>query len=617
MRNEDPITIDFETEKIESRPAYPPKPVSVAIRWQDGKHDFLSWGHPDGNNCDRGTAGAVLKSIYRGRDRMLFHNGAFDLDVAEAYFGLRPLGDHEDTLYLAFLKNPREETISLKPLAAKYLGMPATEQSDLKDWIIANVPEAKRRPKEWGAHIARAPASMVGPYAVGDVERTFRIWKDFKPEIEARGMLAAYEREVRLTKITLEMERSGIRIDTPRLKKAMSVFEKMDAELMRRIKKRLRVGDDFNVNSPDQLADALHKAGKLDAVIKTKTGKTSTRVSALEETCNDKELLKLLSIHSVADKYLSGFMVPWLGQVEQTGGRLLPRFNQVRSRGDDGGGGTRSGRYSSSDPNLQTVTANVEESKNKDVLLLMQSMLKQDYGFEFIGLRDYFLPDEGTVLIAVDYNQQELRLLAHFEMGALMRAYLENPRLDIHEYIRQMIYKTTGVLYERKAVKIMVFGMVYGMGVNKLSLSLGEPLHVARSIRDGLFTVAPGIKDLMDTLKKLAKKDRPLRTWGGREYFCEEARFDRERGQWQSFEYKMLNYLIQPSAADVTKQGMLNVHEEVPEARIALQVHDELVCMAPDESYGRRIADAMCRMKFNVPMLADPKSSRKSWARVR
>ena len=205
--------------------------------------------------------------------------------------------------------------------------------------------------------------------------------------------------------------------------------------------------------------------------------------------------------------------------------------------------------------------------------------------------------------------------MAHFENGLLCRAYNDNPGLDIHEFFRQLIFKETGTLYERKYVKILVFGLVYGMGVNKLALSIDQPYHVADKMKTALLKAVPGIKDLMKSLRKLADHDRPLTTWGGREYFCEEPH-EMEDGRIIEFQYKMLNYLIQPSAADVTKQGMLQVAERVPQARIALQVHDELMLMIPNLKYGPRVAKAMCDMKFNLPMTATQKYSNKSWARV-
>ena len=617
-------TVDFETEKIQSRPQYPPKPVGMAIRDLTGRRNYYAWGHPTENNCDASTARDVLRDIYRSGVRPLFHNGQFDMDVAEVYWGLRtPSQGFDDTLFLAFLNDPHEPTLSLKPMSEKHLGMPPDEAQKLKDWIVTNVPEARRAQKQWGAYISRAPGKLVGEYAIGDVDRTDGLFKHMMPIIKERGMLPAYEREVKLTPITMEMERSGVAIDVNRTKDFLGVFEEFDQKLQKKILKKLKVNTtigkgkgEFNLNSGKQLADALVKAGKLDAIIKTPSGQISTKVENLKKTCNDAELLNLLSIHSVAEKYITSFLRPWIEQAERTGGRILPRFNQVRNRGDDGGGGARTGRYSSSDPNLQNISANVLESKNAETLLLMQKWIKEEYQFEFIGLRDLFVPDEDCFIIACDYNQQELRLLAHFEQGLLMEEYIKNPNLDVHTFIQQMIKQITGVEYPRKFIKIAVFGIVYGMGVGKLARMLGESEQIARKVRDGLLEAVPGIRRLMKDLRRLADKDLPLRTWGGREYFCEEPWYDREKDEWYSFEYKMLNYLIQPSAADVTKQGMLNVHDELDQVRIAIQVHDELVCMAPSAKYGPKIARAMCDMKFNVPMLAESKHSSISWARV-
>lgn len=619
--SEEKATVDFETDKIESRPNYPPKPVGVAIRWPGGQKEWLSWGHPTGNNTDIGTARSKLAKAYSAKDGVIFHNAAFDLDVAEVHLGLRPPEKFDDTLYLSFLKNPFEPTISLKPMSEKYLDMPPEEQLELKDWILQNVKEARRRKTKWGEYISQAPGDLVGRYALGDVDRTFKLYRKFRPEIEKRGMSGAYTREIECTKVTLEMERSGVRVDTKHLKSFSKALTRMDEDLVYQIQKKLgvanrfKINPNFNLNSGKQLADALIKADKLDQVIKTEKGSVSTSIDNLTKCCNDKELLELLAVHSVCEKYHGTFVEPWIEQAARTGGRILPHFNQVRNRSDDGGGGARSGRLSSSDPNMQNIAANVEESKNRETLLKMQEWLRS-YDFEFHGLRDFIIPDEDTVLVAVDYNQQELRILAHFERGVLMRAYLENPTLDIHTFCQQLVKEVVGIEFPRKSIKITVFGIVYGMGIDKLANSMGVDRDTAKQVRDGIYKAVPGIERLMRDLKNLANRDRPLRTWGGREYFCEEPKYDKKRKRWMSFEYKMLNYLIQPSAADCTKQGMINVSRQVPDARIAIQVHDELVCMVKKEQVKERIVKAMCDVEFNVPMLAEAKTSRLSWARV-
>jgi DNA polymerase I-like protein with 3'-5' exonuclease and polymerase domains len=624
IKLEDASIVDFETKGIASRPDYPPEPVGCAVQLPGQKREYLAWGHPTGNNTDVGTARRKLVQAYQAR-ATVFHHSAFDLDVGAVHLGLPTPRRVEDTLYLSFLHNPYERDLGLKPLGAKYLDIQPDAQDRLKEWVLANVPEAKKKPSSWGDHMWKAPGTLMGTYAKDDLRITSGIYKKFGRHVRDRNMEEAYERELECTQISMDMERGGVRVDRKRLAKCRDVFLEMEHDVVRRIAKKLRVNPKdlksdsnkkgFNINSGKQLADALVRAGKLDTITKTKSGKQiSTKMAHLEEGCNDKELVRLLGIRSVTQKYMTSFIEPWLDK-SQYGGRIQPNFNQVRGY-DEGGGGARSGRFSSSDPNLQNVPANPEESQNKDVLMALAKTLQDDYNFKFLGLRDFIIADEGQVMICVDYSQQELRILAHFERGALMRAYLKDPELDIHEYIRQLILRETGLDFPRKHIKITVFGIIYGMGIGKLADRLEVDNQTAKSIKNSLFKVVPGIPKLMRQLEDLANHDEPLKTWGGREYYCEEPKYNRDHGRWQSFEYKMLNYKIQPSAADCTKAGMINVRRDVPQVRIAIQVHDELVCMAPHKKYGPRIAAAMCDVKFRVPMLAEPKYSTTSWARA-
>lgn len=609
--------VDFETEAIESRPNYPPKPVGVSIQLPGDRPRYYAWGHPTENNCSMPEARERVKDAYQYRT--VFHNAGFDTDVSECYMGLRPKAV-DDTMFLAFLNDPYERQLKLKPLAEKHLGMKPEERDELKDWILENIKEARRKKTKWGEFIHLAPGSLVGRYANGDVARTSGLFHKLKPLIIERDMVEAYRRELRVLPIVMDMERSGVRVNLRALKKALPIFKHLDERLVRNIQKRLGVGKEFNVDSNQQLAKALVASDKLSAIVKTKKGAVSTKIDVLRTTCTDKKLLQLMAVHSVVDTYINTFIIPWIAQAEITDGRVLPRFNQVPN---DGGGGARSGRFSSSDPNFQNVPADVEESKNKDTLLLLQRWLQADYGYRFLGLRDFIIPDDGTILAAVDYNQQELRILAHFEHGILAQAYIEafekGLKFDVHEYCRQLVKDAIGVDFPRKHIKITVFGIIYGMGVGKLAARLEVDNKTAATVRDGILEAVPGIKRIMNELKVLARKDKPLITWGGRQYYCEEPRYVEDEdgnSRFVSFEYKMLNYKIQPSAADCTKQGMINVHEQVPEARIALQVHDELVCMIKRKEDGERIAQAMCDVDFDVPMVAEAKYSTKTWARV-
>lgn len=632
--------VDFETKKIEPRPVYPPQPVGVAVKLPGKKSQYLAFGHPSGNNCTVAEARRAVVEAYEAKDGVIFHNSSFDMDVADVHFGLKPPKRFEDTMYLGFLNDPYEPELRLKTLTDKHLKMPPLERDELRDWIMANVKHnGKKIPAKsktiWAEHICDAPGDMVARYGSGDTDRTDKLFKHYMPIIEQRGMREAYERELQCTPITMEMERSGIRVNEKRLYRALTVFRELDKDVTRRIAKKLRVDPDgmsgyastegmttaekkglFNFNSPIQVADALQRAGKLDHIVKTKSGNgVSTRIEHLRDCCNDKELVDLMAVRSVTQKYMGTFMEPWLAQAAKTGGRILPHFNQTRGK-DEGYGGARSGRLSSSNPNMQQVSANVEDSKNKEVLLLLQKWLQDDYGFKFIGLRDYIIPDEGMIMVACDYDQQELRILAHFEADRLMQAYLDNPKLDVHVHIQGLIKEATGILYERKAVKTIVFGLIYGMGVAKLAAGLDMSESDARNLKKAVLEAIPGISKLDKELKRLANHDKPLKTWGGREYFCEEPRYMAKFDRWMGGEHKLLNYKIQPSAADCTKQGMINVREQVPQARIAIQVHDELVAMVRHRKYAARVAAAMADVDFRVPMSATAKMSEVSWARV-
>jgi DNA polymerase I-like protein with 3'-5' exonuclease and polymerase domains len=262
---------------------------------------------------------------------------------------------------------------------------------------------------------------------------------------------------------------------------------------------------------------------------------------------------------------------------------------------------------------MQNISANVEDSANRETLELFAKWLKEAVGTDFIGLRDYLLPDEGMLICCTDYNQQELRLFAHFEDGNLAEQYRKQADLDVHTYIQKTIKDMLNIEYPRKHVKVTVFGILYGMGLVKLAARLGIDKKTAQKLRNAIYAAIPGIKQLQRDLGRLARLEEPLVTWGGRRYMCEEPRYNAQKDEWMTFEYKQLNSLIQASSADYTKQGMLNVRDAIPEIRIAVQVHDELVTMVPHRRYAKMVEEAMCASKLRIPMVANSKLSDRSW----
>jgi hypothetical protein len=174
------IALDFESEAIDTRPKYPPKPVGYAILPEDVPGFYYAWGHPMGNNVDYDRAVMELAEYLENPDNeFVFHNAPFDCSIIEERLGLTvPWERVHDTMVLAFLTDPFGE-LSLKPLAEKLLGEPPTEQEAVRDWLVRHA-VCRANDKSWGAHISKAPGDLVGAYAIGDVERTLKLYRHFK-----------------------------------------------------------------------------------------------------------------------------------------------------------------------------------------------------------------------------------------------------------------------------------------------------------------------------------------------------------------------------------------------------------------------------------------------------
>lgn len=178
---------DYETDPIDNRPNYPPKPVGLAI-YIDGKEPYyMAWGHPTGNNCVLSDVRPHIAAYFSNPEyEFIAHNLAFDAAVTEEKLNI-PIrwGDCHDTMLMAFLIDPFGE-LSLKPLAEKYLGEAPTEQDDVRDWLIKHG-VVRSNDKSWGAHIGKAPGNVVAPYAIGDVRKTLNLYKLFKNKIDSRS----------------------------------------------------------------------------------------------------------------------------------------------------------------------------------------------------------------------------------------------------------------------------------------------------------------------------------------------------------------------------------------------------------------------------------------------
>lgn len=631
--------LDYETEAIQDRPIYPPVPVGVSLYAEGERPSYLAWGHPTQNNITKRDAVRKIKAFIKSHETIC-HNLAFDHDVGATHLAAPIIGKApavHDTEILAYLVDPRSPSMALKKLADLWLNMPPDEQTALREWIEANVEIAKGM--KWGAYIAQAPGKLVGKYAKGDTLRTLKLFKKFYPLVRSMGMLDAYARELNLIPLKLRMESQGVVTDERRLKRDLPKFQLLRGKLETRIKKRLKITKRFeldcpkgffNLNSGQQVADALELAGKVDPDEWIYTdpsdsypdGQRSTSLPNLRPVCKDKKLLLDLGMRSVLDTYCNTFFKGWLETGALSGGRVHPTFNLIRStdeHGARGTKGTKTGRPSVSNPNFNNIPANPEESKNAEVLLALADLLREEFGLNFLGMRDYIIPDDGCVFIDRDYQQQEIRVLAHYENGALMRELLANPKMDVHDMVQALIADIVGIKLPRKAVKIIAFMVIYGSGLDHLAEELGTDKQTAREMKGAYMAAIPGIADLNDALKQMVREKTPIRTWGGRLYDCEPPMYSRRQKRWVDFDYKMLNLLIQGGAADLTKAAMLQVDAAI-DGDIRLQVYDQLVANSDRGSYRRDMAlmrEAMEDLKLDVPLPTDGKWSPKSWAQLK
>ena len=621
------VAIDYETEAIDRRPAYPPRPVGVAI---DNK--YWAWGHPTENNCTERQALDALAQAWASGLPILCQHGKFDLDIAETHQGLPPLPWERtlDTEYLLFLHDPHAKSLALKESAQRVLGIAPEERDELKEWVMANVPEAKKKPSEWGSYICKAPGKLVGRYAVGDNRRARALHNELHPRIYAQGMGAAYERERKLMQIWLEAERVGIRTDYSAMERDLPLFQAARERVGDWLRKRLK-RPGLNLDSDQQVGDALWEEQIVVDWTWTKGSKDGKRppqrsVSKKNMTLDkftDQKVAMAYGYYQRCGTLLSFFLEKWLALAGPNGGWLKPNWNSVRQDRNGGLVGARSGRPSCDDPNFLAIVKKWENNKGDGY-----THPKFLSGLPELSLvRKYLLPDENCYWLKRDYNQQELRMLGHFEGGELAAMYSQRPyrnpdgsmRFDIHTTVQQFILEVAGLDLNRDHTKIVNFSDVYGKGLTGLAEELGVDRGTASRIRAAKARLLPGVEALKAAIDRWGRAGQPIVTWGGRLYYAEPPSYSDKYNRVMDYYYKLLNYQIQPSSADVTKEALIRYASHPKrEGRFLVQVYDEVNIGTPslkglskrakDDCIAREMAvlrDCMETIETSVPMLSD------------
>lgn len=597
------VTIDFETEAIEGNPIKdPPLPVGVSVKYDDQPSAYLAWGHPTENNAtwEQGQQ-AVLKAVKTGE--WLAHNAQFEAAILRKYFHYEtrdPLKVH-DTMYLLFLTNPYASTFALKPSAERVLGLAPDEQTAVRDWVLRNVPGAKVG--DWGAYIGKAPGTLVGQYAKGDTDRTKLLYDKLHLQVLEHGMLDAYRREQRLAPILSASSVRGVRVDVDRLARDIEVYTSAMAMADDYIRQRL---GDFNIDSDAELAAALDKAGQVTDWVLTPTGRRSTARKNLVGRVKDPALLHCMAYRGVLGTCLGTFAGPWL-QAAVKGGRLHAQWNQTRGeKGADGDmSGTKTGRMSCKAPNLQNIPNEFEGLVIPDFVrhYIEASAHTQRRPIALVPhMRVYCLPELGHTWVKRDFSAQEMRIMAHYAEGKLFDAFQKDPLVDPHVAVQGIIKELTGLDLPRKHVKTTGFGIMYGMGKDKLAQQLNITPAESGVLRDAYYAALPEVRDLSNGTRQQGKLGKYIRTWGSRVYY-REPNLDRD------LSYKLLNYLIQGSGADQAKQSIIDYDKERHSDDVFVAaVHDELNTSIPSDRVPDgmdRLRGAMDKPRFDVPFRSE------------
>ena len=550
--------------------------IAIAV---EGWSGYFPINHQGGGNMDRELVLDWFEEVLHTEATKIFHNAMYDVSWIRS-MGYTINGGIIDTLIAASLINENRWGYSLNALGKEYTGMGKNEkvlQAAAKEWGV--------NPK---SEMWRLPAPLVGDYAEQDAVVTLKLWHVLQHEISKQDLWDVFNLETNLFPCLVDMKFKGVRVDIDKAeatKKQLTITEK---QIHRDIKKL--AGFEVEIWAGASIATAFDKVNL--PYDRTEKGAPSFTKNFL--ATHPHELPKLINQAREINKANTTFIETILKHNHK--GRIHSDINQIRS--DDGG--TVTGRFSYSNPNLQQIPA-----RHKELGPLIRSL---------------FIPEQGTKWGCFDYSQQEPRLVVHF--SSLLR--LEGSQMIVDQYnageadFHQMIADMAGI--ERKQAKTINLGLMYGMGKNKLMAELGLLKDAAEKLIKTYNQKAPFVRMLSDAVSRRADDSGKIRTIGGR--LCHfdlwephgfgikkplphaDALREHGPGIKRAFTYKALNKLIQGSAADMTKKSMLALYQEgvVPH----IQIHDELDISVESPEQIEKITEIMeAAVTLEVPNKVD------------
>ncbi|MDP1774598.1 MAG: DNA polymerase I [Methylobacter sp.] len=566
------FAFDTETTSLDYSKA---QIVGVSFAVTPGKAAYVPLAHdypgvPD--QLNRSEILEKLRPLLENPDKAkLGQNLKYDMHVL-ANHGIALRGIAHDTMLESYVLNSTATKHNMDDLAKEYLGVETIHYEDV----------AGKGAKQIG--FQEVPIEQAAPYAAEDADITLQLHQVLAAKLAQQPkLLELYtEMEVPLISVLARIESNGVLIDAAML--AQQSLELSSQIISLEQHAHDLAGQTFNLGSPKQIQDILYDQQKLPVLKKTPKGQPSTEESVLQELALDYPLPKLILEYRSLSKLKSTYTDKLPQQVDGQTGRIHTSYHQAVAA---------TGRLSSSDPNLQNIPIRSEEGRK---------------------IRQAFIAPEGKKIVAADYSQIELRIMAHLSADAgLLKAFTEGQ--DVHRATAAEVF---GVAPEqvttdlRRSAKAINFGLIYGMSSFGLAQQLGLSRGQAQSYIDLYFARYPGVKNYMDSIRGLAREQGYVETLFGRRLYLPEIN-SRNAARRQYAERTAINAPMQGTAADIIKRAMIAadrwLYRDKPDAKMIMQVHDELVFeIAEDhvDDCAANIRTLMCAAtELNVPLIVD------------
>ena len=571
LRDAKLIAFDTETTSIDAMRA---DIVGLSLSIEPGHACYIPLGHDYPGvpkQLDRDAVLATLKPVFEDAGKpKLGQHAKYDINIL-SHYGIAVQGLKHDSMLESYVWNATATRHDMDSLARLYLGYETIKYEQV----------AGKGAKQ--ISFSQVDLDTACRYAAEDADVTLRLHHALWPKLESVPSLRkVYEDiEIPLVPVLAAMERRGVLIDGDELRRQSQQLGKRMLELQRQ--SYALAGREFNLDSPKQLQAILFDELGLQAKLKTPTGQPSTNEEALEAIADTHELPRLILDYRGLAKLRSTYTDKLSGIVNPRTGRVHTSYHQ---------GAVATGRISSSDPNLQNIPVRTEEGRR---------------------IRQAFIAPPGWKVLAADYSQIELRIMAHLSGDeGLLRAFHEGG--DVHRATAAEVFGVPPediTTNQRRAAKAINFGLMYGMSAFGLARQLGVDRGEASDYMARYFSRYPGVRAFMDATRDQAHRDGYVETIFGRRLYLENLT-SRNQGLRQGAERAAVNAPKQGSAADIIKRAMIAVAAWIDgrdDVHMLMQVHDELVFEVRADAVDVVRAAVIERMsgaaEMAVPLLVD------------